>query len=197
MENEDLRTFTFFPLPEEEEKWAVCKDYPAYSVSTFGRVRNNKTGHILRSKPHSDRIYPLVHLRTDVPNSNGKYIYIHRLVAEAFCEKPDVDEALEIDHINRIRNDNYYKNLRWTTHLKNNNNRDLPRPRVFKNKTQIVLLDNETNELIEEFENVIEASEKVGLAIPQIIRNIHGTRANFTIGYFMTKKNYQQILEQI
>ena len=54
-------------------------------------------------------------------------IKLHRIIAEAFCEKPehlkDIPfEDLEVDHINTIRDDNRAENLKWCTRIENQNN---------------------------------------------------------------------------
>lgn len=46
----------------------------------------------------------------------------HILVGEAFVNKPQSDEKLEIDHIDGNPLNNHYTNLRWVTHYKNMNN---------------------------------------------------------------------------
>ena len=50
-----------------------------------------------------------------------KRIRVHRIVAETFIPNPD--NKPEVDHINRIRNDNRVENLRWATRLENAQNR--------------------------------------------------------------------------
>lgn len=42
---------------------------------------------------------------------NKKNYKVHRLIAECFC--PRIEGKNEVDHINRIRNDNRAVNLRW------------------------------------------------------------------------------------
>ena len=44
---------------------------------------------------------------------DGKMIYVHRLVAEAFL--PNTENKRTVDHINRVRDDNRVQNLRWAT----------------------------------------------------------------------------------
>ena len=185
-------------LPDinEVEEWRVCAEYPAYEVSSFGRVKNIKTKNILKPRTNSERMYQLVHLRTGVPIKNGKYAYIHRLVAEAFCEKLS-DEQDQIDHIDRRRNNNYYKNLQWATRSENLKNKGKGHSEyVYKERTPIVLLDKETNELIAEYDSPNQAGEELGLSPVQIVKNIHGRRLDFKNGYFMTKKNFDNMSDE-
>lgn len=85
-----------------------------YQVSSDGRVRNSK-GHILTPTNKSDR-YNCVRLY-----SGGRKDYvdmlIHRLVAEAFLERPDGD--YEVNHIDGNRYNNDVSNLEWVTHREN------------------------------------------------------------------------------
>lgn len=49
---------------------------------------------------------------------DGKYEYVHRIVAEAFYGEPF--EGAQVDHINAVRNDNRAENLEWVTAKENN-----------------------------------------------------------------------------
>ena len=181
------------PSVGEVEEWRVCQNYPAYSVSSFGQVKNNRTDRVLKPRANSEKIYQLVHLRIGIENKNGKYEYVHRLVADAFCEKPS-EEHNQVDHKDRRRNNNYYKNLQWTTQLENLQNVGKRGERVYKKKTPIVLLEKETNKLIAEYPSPNAAGEELGLSPVQIIKNIHGRRLDFKQGYFMTKKTFENLV---
>lgn len=88
------------------EIWKPIKDLPGYSVSNKGRVKKDSTGQIM------------------VQSQNGGYCritiskHVHRLVAEAFLEKPD-DEKCWVDHIDGNRSNNEVSNLHWVTPSEN------------------------------------------------------------------------------
>ena len=99
-----------------------------YAASDMGRVKS-----IARQVPRGDGFltvkgrvlrpgimtvgYPLVVLRRD-----GKAFpkTVHSLVLSAFVPKPSPRH--EVDHINRVRDDNRLVNLRWATRSQNNGN---------------------------------------------------------------------------
>lgn len=69
-------------------------------------------------KPHKCWGYPRIGL------GRGNKDFIHRLVAKAFCEKPErhadksFDELL-VNHKDESRDNNYFENLEWVDHLEN------------------------------------------------------------------------------
>ena len=56
---------------------------------------------------------------------------VHRIVAEAFIEKPEGYSKVEVDHINHNRQDNRVENLRWVTHEENLANRSKATKRTY------------------------------------------------------------------
>ena len=48
---------------------------------------------------------------------NGRVAFVHRLVAECFCEKPP--GKVEVNHKDGNKLNNHYSNLEWVTHLEN------------------------------------------------------------------------------
>ena len=89
------------------EIWEKIEDLPGYSVSNKGRVRKDSTGQIM------------------VLNKNGGYCritiskHVHRLVANAFLEKPEDESKCWVDHIDGNRSNNDVSNLRWVTPSEN------------------------------------------------------------------------------
>lgn len=175
---------------KKPEVWKVCSMYPGYEVSNHGQVRNRETKYILKQQIING--YHNVHLRVGIDHKNGKFIYVHRLVAMAFVPNPNKEET--IDHIDRDRSNNYYENLRWVSMQENllNMDRKNTEPRIFKKKTPIVLVDKETFQLIEEFKNPIEASEKFEISVNQLTKKIH-QKQPYKFGFFMTKDSYDSL----
>ena len=85
---------------------------PKYSVSNFGRVRNNKTNKIL--SPRNLQGYQRVAFYVDGKQTDFR---IHRLVAKAFILSPE--NKPQVNHINGNKSDNHVNNLEWCTNGEN------------------------------------------------------------------------------
>jgi hypothetical protein len=97
---------------QDTEQWKVISAFPRYSVSTFARVRNDRTGRIL--KPGHSKGYPAVWLT----NEKGvKPRTIHRLMAQAFIPNPD--NLPEVNHKDGVPRHLELSNLEWTTRAGN------------------------------------------------------------------------------
>ena len=100
-----------------EEEFRICIENVKYSVSNFGRVRNNKTNKILKGSKGSGG-----YLKIECPiDGILHHKNIHRLVAVAFIPNPDDKEL--VDHIDNNRTNNNAYNLRWCTSNENQHNR--------------------------------------------------------------------------
>lgn len=88
---------------------ALTKTHEHYAVSDDGRVWSYKTEQWLKPSLTS-RGYPCVRL-------NQKTYNVHRLVAEAFCDKPEGCD--QVNHINGDKTDNHSENLEWVTMSQN------------------------------------------------------------------------------
>lgn len=115
-----------------DERW---KDVPGYEgrymVSDHGRVRSlsrqvcspiacKTIREVVMNLRKNNNGYIYVFLKT---KSTRKKFYIHRLVAMAFFDKPP-DDAIEVNHKDKVRSNNHYSNLEWLNHVENCAHRD-------------------------------------------------------------------------
>ena len=100
-------------LPKNSEHWASVDGYRNYQVSWWGRVRNTKTGRILKPQT-SGPGYLFVRLSK---NGKAQLLYIHLLVAREWVANPK--EKRCVDHIDGSRTNNHWENLRRATHSEN------------------------------------------------------------------------------
>ena len=89
-----------------------------YEVSNKGRVKNSKTGKIL--KPYSTG-HKYLHVRL-TKNGVDKNHKIHRLVAMAFIPNPNNLPC--VNHKDCYRTNNVVENLEWCSYSYNNNYKD-------------------------------------------------------------------------
>lgn len=100
------------------EQWKVIPEWEDFSVSTWGRVLNNKTNNILTQYPKGKWGYLKVQLYRNGSQKRGadrKDFPVHRLVALVFYGKSD----LEVCHKNGISWDNSVLNLYYGTTQEN------------------------------------------------------------------------------
>ena len=133
------------------EEWKDIKDYEGYyQISSYGRVKNIKTGQILNGDTNNIG-YKRVWLYAPVK----KRFFIHRLVALHFCE--GYQEDLVVNNKDGNKLNNVAENLEWVTHSENDlhayklNLRE-PHPCQFKHK--IIAYDLLTEETIKIYNNI-------------------------------------------
>lgn len=188
------------------EIWKKIDGYENYSVSSEGRVRNDKTGRILKIRSDKDG-YELVDLR-----KNGRKTFkVHRLVAQAFLPNPEDKEC--VDHINCVRDDNRMKNLRWCSHHENNSN-PLTRKRNSEAKKgekhplfgctgekhprskAIIGINIENPSIIVEYASMGQA-QKEGFDDSHICSCCNGNRRSHKGYYWCYKEEYIKFLESL
>lgn len=85
---------------------------PRYEVSNLGRVRDTKTGRILKESRNRDGGYLRVYV-------NGRKEYTHRLVADAFFSGDH--SKMDVNHIDGNKDNNTLTNLEWCSRKENIN----------------------------------------------------------------------------
>ena len=90
------------------EEWRKIDGHENYSASTFGRIRNDRNGYILR--PLNPTGYCTVSL-------DKKGCYIHRIIAQTFLPNPEQKPL--VNHKDGNRRNNRVSNLEWATQSEN------------------------------------------------------------------------------
>lgn len=181
-------------LPEtgEKEIWKAVPGFSKYECSSFGKIKNIITNHILQPKPDKNGYLVLNLYRDENGFSKRYHKRLSRVICETFYGKPE-DPTMVCDHIDRCRCNDYYKNIHWATLVENRNNRTDPYKKLtLKPNTPVVLMSKE-GEFIARYKNSNEASEKTGLSKTQISANVNGQRVPFSIGYFITEEQYKSL----
>ena len=94
--------------------WKIISDFPNYSISDIGEIKNNKTNKLLKIC-HNQEGYNIVQLWK---NHKGYMKRVHRLVLETFCPRENM-KLLEVNHIDCDINNNQLSNLEWCTSQEN------------------------------------------------------------------------------
>lgn len=96
------------------EEWRQCLGGTC-EVSSEGHVRTAGTSILRRMRPDVQTGYYRVTARDGV--APKKPHYVHRLVAEAFLDKPF--SGCEVNHRNGVKTDNRAENLEWVSSSEN------------------------------------------------------------------------------
>ena len=173
-------------MRKSKETWKPITDYVGlYEVSSEGRVRNVKTGKILKPK-NNRRGYLFVGLHK---NGAVKNRYIHRLVAQAFIPNNDQSNTL-INHKDENPRNNSVANLEWCTY-KYNANYGTRNERMAKSKSKPILqFDLETGLIIATYPSATEASLSTGIKHCNISSVARGKRKTAG-GYGWKYQNYK------
>lgn len=95
------------------EIFKPIKGYRNYEVSNVGRIKNIKTGKVLKPSDDKDG-YQVVCLSE---NRKQRILKVHRLVAKAFI--PNRKQLPQVNHLDGVKSNNKVNNLEWLTHKDN------------------------------------------------------------------------------
>lgn len=149
---------------EEWKQIEVNGKQTNYEVSTKGRVRNVKTGRIM--KLHiNHRGYLKLNLYVNKKRMN---FTVHRLVALAFIPNNDTEKT-EVNHIDENKTNNCVENLEWVTPKENMNHGTVQErkgkslSKTMKGTPSHLKIKIRCVELDRIFESLTEASQELGL----------------------------------
>lgn len=111
--------------------WKQIKDFPNYSISDTGEIKNNKTNRLLSICYNQDG-YAIIQLWR---NNKGYTKRVHRLVLENFCPIEN-SENYEVNHKDCNIKNNSLDNLEWCTSEENTEYR-LSLGHVYKRPIQV------------------------------------------------------------
>jgi len=136
----------------EDEVWKKIEDFPNYSISNYGRVRNDIRDKIMKVNLKGG--YCHISLKN---NDTKKSLKIHRLVGKAFIPNPK--NKSDINHIDSNPENNNINNLEWNTRKENNMHRCKNAILTTNKNKRITRLDKNTNEVLECYNSIQEAGE--------------------------------------
>ena len=143
-----------------DRKWVKVPDFPKYFISEYGELWSEKSKRILKNRLNAGYYYYSL--------SNGEisnFFMVHRLVASVFISNPD--SLPFVNHIDGVKTNNHYSNLRWATRSEISIN-NVEKGLIKYNKRSVCQLDKEKN-LIATYPSITEASEKTNIGLSQII----------------------------
>lgn len=162
----------------ETSIWKSVVGYEGlYEVSSGGQVRTiqriestiNKNGKIqtfpIKAKIKTQRLGKIGYLTIALVRANvTKNTTVHRIIAEAFIDKPEGCNV--VNHKNGIKTDNRIENLEWTTYSANNvhalvNKLRRPAKQVSKEFKDSVLALKGTGKTNLEIANILNSTEYI------------------------------------
>lgn len=153
--------------PDEYIKKINLSGLENYYASNYGKIFNNNKK--LISGHTNQKGYIQVRL---LCNGENKLFRIHRLICSTFNDISQ-DNKINVDHINKIRNDNRSINLRWVTQKENMNN-----------KSEINITDHK-QKILDNYKNLNKNDEEF-----KIINNsLYGSFPNYAISNYGRVKN--------
>ena len=152
------------------------EQFLGYIITEDGRVYSHYKNKILKPQLNGNDYYRIT--------ISDKTVYIHHLVAQAYLPPKKPEE--EIDHINGNRTDNRACNLRWCNRSENRQNSLQNNPKQLAHlQKRVIKLDRDTEQVIEEFNGVKEASRKCSVNSGSIVKACKGQKP--TAGGFKWK----------
>lgn len=152
------------------EAWKDIEGYEGhYEVSTFGRVRNKRTGRVLKEGTYYNGYSKI----TLSKNSVTKTYLVHRLIAQAFIPNPE--NKPQVNHKDENKTNNHADNLEWMT-AEENVNYGTRNDRVAKAKGKPVSQWTLDGKFVACFPSAAYAEQYCGIGKNEVARVANGKR---------------------
>ena len=173
-----------------EEVWKPIENFENYSVSIFGRIRNDQTNKILKLNNKGG------YLHVSLTNNKIKKTFkVHRLVALTFIE--NTENKKEVNHKDKNKHNNHISNLEWNTHKENSIHRTFNLTITDINKKIIYRLDKVTNDILEKYDSMEKAAEwVVTLGLTKNLHNGRNAISNSVNGLSSSSYGYKWKFEE-
>lgn len=160
------------------KKWKIIPGTQGhYEVSNRGEVRDRFTGKLLNVSSNS-KGYAIICIQ--------KKIYtVHRLVGECFLLKPEGLKRMQIDHIDRNRMNNDFRNLHWVSASENRKNQKKRAKYNLHTGKKIKRICIETGEEVI-FKTLTEAARSVNMGLSTISERLQSgtpTKSGYRFEY--------------
>lgn len=153
----------------EVETFVKINGFERYEVSNLGKVRNIKSGRIL--KPSLQKNGYLTYGLYE--NNKQKFLYLHRIIATAFIDNPD--EKPCVNHIDENKLNNDLSNLEWCTVRENMIHGTRTKRIAEKHFKKVIQLDLNDN-VLNIFESMTQAEQETGTSAGNISHCCNGKR---------------------
>jgi hypothetical protein len=138
---------------EDIEVWKKIQEYENYEVSSLGRVKNSKTGRILRQGKKGG------YCSVGLTGCKCKTLSVHQLVAKAFIPNPENKQ--QVNHKDKNGLNNNITNIEWCNNKENSIHRSAGVKQKTNQNLEIYKIDINTNEILEKYNSIEEASKSI------------------------------------
>lgn len=135
----------------------TVEDCIHYEVSNLGRVRNKKTGKVLKCNAKKNG-----YLQVSIAHGKHTDTSVHRIVAKAFIPNPN--NYKYVNHKDENKHNNNVENLEWCT-MKYNNNYGIG---SLARNSRVLQIDKNSSEIIKEWDSMKNASENLNICYQTI-----------------------------